>query len=124
MMERLIQERKVNVAAFGVHLTRHQPRQSEVCIGCYDPSKYNGAITWNVVTSQSYWSIALDNIKVNGVNASPRIVTAVRPVSLRVGGGGLLTACLFSGTGDRYRHLFDLPPTRPSRFGIPANPRR
>lgn len=78
-MERLIQERQVNIAAFSVHLTRHQPRLSEVCIGCYDQSKYIGAIFWNPVVSQTYWSLSLNNIQVAGVNTSPRIVTAVCP---------------------------------------------
>ncbi|KAF8585975.1 acid protease [Ramaria rubella] len=75
-MERLIKEKQVNVAAFGVHLTRHKPKGSAVCIGCYDPSKYTGAISWNPVTSQTYWSIALNNVLVNGVGTSSRQYTA------------------------------------------------
>lgn len=78
-MERLIKERQVNIAVFSVHLTRHKPRQSEVCIGCYDTSKYIGDISWNPVVSQTYWSLLLDNIQVGGVNTSLRTVTAVRP---------------------------------------------
>ena len=50
--ERLIQEKKLAAPPFSVHLSRDQEVGSEVCFGCFDPSKARRAIKWIPVKSK------------------------------------------------------------------------
>lgn len=38
----------------------------ELCIGCIDSSKLVGAVTYVPVSSQSYWSIPMGGVEING----------------------------------------------------------
>ncbi|ORY89648.1 aspartic peptidase domain-containing protein [Leucosporidium creatinivorum] len=39
---------------------------AQLCVGCYDTSKYVGSVSWNPVVSEAFWSIAMDGIAFNG----------------------------------------------------------
>ncbi|KAF9529319.1 aspartic peptidase domain-containing protein [Crepidotus variabilis] len=62
---------------FAVHLERQKQQGSELCLGCYNPAKMKGSITWLPVISQTYWTLALGGfsvdqklVSVSGVNAA------------------------------------------------------
>jgi hypothetical protein len=50
--ERLIREKKLAAPLFSVHLARNPVSGSEVCFGCFDPSKTRGPPTWVPVVSK------------------------------------------------------------------------
>ncbi|KAJ8473786.1 hypothetical protein ONZ51_g7647 [Trametes cubensis] len=62
--ENLLAEKKLSSSIFSVHLTRLSERGSEVCFGCFDP------------TRATYWSIAMDGLSVNGTQSPPANLTA------------------------------------------------
>lgn len=57
--ENLINNKALNNPYFGFHMTRKQVDGSQLCLGCQDSSKYNGAINWIPVISQTYWSVSM-----------------------------------------------------------------
>ncbi|CAD6572670.1 MAG: hypothetical protein TREMPRED_000600 [Tremellales sp. Tagirdzhanova-0007] len=64
--ENLISNKAVAAPYFGVHLARRQASGSQLCIGCYDSSKFTGSINWVPVVSQSYWSVSMTGMSANG----------------------------------------------------------
>ncbi|WVR09646.1 hypothetical protein IAU60_006719 [Kwoniella sp. DSM 27419] len=64
--ENLISTKSVANPLFGFHLARKQAQGSQLCIGCYDSSKFTGAISWIPVISQTYWSISMTSFSANG----------------------------------------------------------
>ncbi|KAI8972245.1 aspartic peptidase domain-containing protein [Trametes punicea] len=74
--ENLLAEKKLAASVFSVHLTRGKPKGSEVCFGCYDPTKAIGPVIWNPVISRTYWSIAMDGLSINGTRSAPANLTA------------------------------------------------
>lgn len=64
--ENLISSNKVAAPLFSVHLTRGQSRGSQMCLGCYDPSKATGGVSWVPVTSRTYWAVDMPGVEVNG----------------------------------------------------------
>lgn len=48
-------------------MATNDDEQSELSFGAYDEAKFVGSITWHPVVDQLFWSIALDDIKYNGV---------------------------------------------------------
>ncbi|WWC64845.1 uncharacterized protein I303_107459 [Kwoniella dejecticola CBS 10117] len=64
--ENLINNKAVNAPLFGFHLTRRQAQGSQLCIGCYDSSKFQGGISWVPVISQTYWSVSMTSFSTNG----------------------------------------------------------
>ncbi|KAF8894126.1 aspartic peptidase domain-containing protein [Infundibulicybe gibba] len=63
--ENLIRTGKVAAPMFSVHLARDSETGSEVCLGCYDPSKSLGVMSWVPVRSKTYWSVTMDALVVN-----------------------------------------------------------
>ena len=54
-----------NVFAF--HMSMNQAEEkSELMLGGWDDSKYEGELKWHKVQHKLFWSIALDDVKVNG----------------------------------------------------------
>ncbi|OSD06750.1 acid protease [Trametes coccinea BRFM310] len=74
--ENLLEEKKLAASVFSVHLTRGKAKGSEVCFGCFDPTKTMGPVMWNPVISRTYWSIAMDGLSVNGTQSPPANLTA------------------------------------------------
>lgn len=66
LFENLLAANKVASPIFSVHLTRHQARGSQLCLGCYDSSKVTGPVSWVPVTSKTYWAVSMPGITVNG----------------------------------------------------------
>ncbi|WVQ94938.1 hypothetical protein IAU59_002027 [Kwoniella sp. CBS 9459] len=64
--ENLISTKSVSSPLFGFHLTRRQAQGSQLCIGCYDSSKFTGGISWIPVISQTYWSVSMTSFSANG----------------------------------------------------------
>ncbi|KAK4684688.1 hypothetical protein P7C73_g5480, partial [Tremellales sp. Uapishka_1] len=64
--ENLISNKAVAAPMFGFHLTRKQTTGSQLCIGCYDSSKFTGVISWVPVISQTYWSVSMTGFSANG----------------------------------------------------------
>ncbi|WVW86417.1 hypothetical protein I302_108463 [Kwoniella bestiolae CBS 10118] len=64
--ENLINNKAVSSPLFGFHLTRRQAQGSQLCIGCYDSSKFTGGISWVPVISQTYWSVSMTSFSTNG----------------------------------------------------------
>ncbi|KAI0675188.1 acid protease [Trametes maxima] len=89
--ENLLAEKKLAASVFSVHLTRGKESGSQVCFGCYDTTKTMGgpgAFQWNSVlsrpsislstTAQTYWTIAMDGLAVNGTQTTPtRLIAAI-----------------------------------------------
>ncbi|WWC91973.1 uncharacterized protein L201_006926 [Kwoniella dendrophila CBS 6074] len=63
--ENLISTKSVSSSLFGFHLTRRQAQGSQLCIGCYDSSKFTGSISWIPIISQTYWSVSLTSFSTN-----------------------------------------------------------
>ncbi|KAI0329693.1 acid protease [Cubamyces sp. BRFM 1775] len=76
LFENLLAQKKLSASIFSVHLTRLSQRGSEVCFGCFDPTKAVGPVVWNPVISRTYWSIAMDGLSVNGTQCPPANLTA------------------------------------------------
>ncbi|KAH9892463.1 acid protease [Cubamyces lactineus] len=74
--ENLLAEKKLSASIFSVHLTRLRERGSEVCFGCFDPTRAVGPVVWNPVISRTYWSIAMNGLSVNGTESPPANLTA------------------------------------------------
>ncbi|WRT69985.1 uncharacterized protein IL334_006978 [Kwoniella shivajii] len=66
--ENLISNKAVSSPLFGFHMTRRQAQGSQLCIGCYDSSKFTGSISWVPVISQTYWSVSMTSFSTNGGN--------------------------------------------------------
>ncbi|KAG7098863.1 hypothetical protein E1B28_000766 [Marasmius oreades] len=66
IMENAILQKQVNVPIFSVHLERGRENGSELCIGCFHPSKAIGSPSWNRVIDRTYWSISLNAFVVSG----------------------------------------------------------
>jgi hypothetical protein len=64
--ENLINSKAVSAPMFGFHLTRKQASGSQLCLGCYDSSKFTGGISWAPVVSQTYWSVSMTGFSANG----------------------------------------------------------
>lgn len=80
--ENLMNAKAVSQPLFGFHLTRKQATGSTVstlshttpdpahfiqlCIGCYDSSKFTSNINWVPVVSQTYWSVSMTGFSANG----------------------------------------------------------
>ncbi|WWC72253.1 uncharacterized protein I206_106215 [Kwoniella pini CBS 10737] len=64
--ENLINNNNVNSPLFGFHLIRRQSQGSQLCIGCYDSSKFQGSINWIPIISQTYWSVSMTSFSTNG----------------------------------------------------------
>ncbi|WVQ66734.1 uncharacterized protein L199_004923 [Kwoniella botswanensis] len=64
--ENLINNKAISSPLFGFHLTRRQAQGSQLCIGCYDSSKFTGGISWIPVISQTYWSVSMTSFSTNG----------------------------------------------------------
>ncbi|KAL1939923.1 hypothetical protein VTO73DRAFT_9623 [Trametes versicolor] len=75
--ENLLEKKALAASVFSVHMTRGKEEGSEVCFGCYDPTKVVGPVTWNDVVSRSYWSIAMNGTSVNGTNSAVDLIAAV-----------------------------------------------
>ena len=46
---------------------RTQADKSEILFGSYDKEKFTGEIQWHSVIDKLFWSLKLDDIKLNGV---------------------------------------------------------
>ncbi|OCH88252.1 acid protease [Obba rivulosa] len=73
--ENLMEQKKVALSVFSVHLQRHQETGSEVCFGCYDTTKAIGPVTWNPVVSRTYWSIAMDGLSSGSLDSADFVST-------------------------------------------------
>ncbi|KAJ3992647.1 aspartic peptidase domain-containing protein [Lentinula boryana] len=60
VFETMMKQGKLKWPCFSVHLARGQETGSEMCWGCYDPTKATGPISWFPVSHRAYWSIAID----------------------------------------------------------------
>ncbi|GAA5826586.1 hypothetical protein JCM11251_002438 [Rhodosporidiobolus azoricus] len=77
--ENLITQGQVSNPVFSYYMTRAKDSTSkskgtiaggELCIGCIDSSKYTGSISYNPVSSKSYWSVDSDGVNVDGTVVS------------------------------------------------------
>ncbi|KAI0820010.1 acid protease [Trametes gibbosa] len=75
--ENLLEQKALAASVFSVHLTRGVEKGSEVCFGCYDPTKARGPITWNRVVSRTYWSIPMNGTAVNGTQSPANLIAAI-----------------------------------------------
>ena len=54
-----------NVFAF--HMSMNAEKEnSELMLGNWDDTKYSGDLTWHKVEHKLFWSIALDDVKIDG----------------------------------------------------------
>lgn len=51
---------------FSFYMTTNPSEQSELVFGTYDADKFTGEITWHSVVDKFFWSLKLDDIKING----------------------------------------------------------
>jgi hypothetical protein len=51
---------------FSFYMATTPQDQSELLFGSYDTSKFIGDINWHPVVDQLFWSLRLDDIKLNG----------------------------------------------------------
>jgi hypothetical protein len=51
---------------FSFYMTANPDYQSELLFGGYDEDKFEGVIQWHPIVDQVYWSVQLDDIKLNG----------------------------------------------------------
>lgn len=63
--ENLMSNKAVAAPYFGFHLARRQSSGSQLCIGCYDSTKFTSSINWVPVISQSYWSVSMTGFSAN-----------------------------------------------------------
>ncbi|KAH9847155.1 acid protease [Lenzites betulinus] len=75
--ENLLEQKALTASIFSVHLTRGVEKGSEVCFGCFDPTKARGPVSWNRLVSRTYWSIAMNGTAVNGTQAPANIIAAI-----------------------------------------------
>lgn len=54
----------------------------QLCLGCYDSSKFSGGITWVPVVSQTYWSVSM-----TGISAKPNRQNALSNSIIGVSSG-------------------------------------
>uniref|UniRef100_A0A0W0FVP8 Peptidase A1 domain-containing protein n=2 Tax=Moniliophthora roreri TaxID=221103 RepID=A0A0W0FVP8_MONRR len=87
-MENAILEGKVDLPIFSVHLERGRRDGSEVCLGCFDPSKAVSPPSWVPVLQRAYWSIPLNGIRVQNSEAS--FVDRSEPISAAIDTGTTL----------------------------------
>ncbi|KAF9263421.1 acid protease, partial [Marasmius fiardii PR-910] len=66
IVENAILQKQVKVPIFSVHLERGRQDGSELCIGCFDPSKAVGSPSWSQVIDRAYWSISLKAFVIAG----------------------------------------------------------
>ncbi|KAJ4468154.1 aspartic peptidase domain-containing protein [Lentinula aciculospora] len=66
VFETMMKQGKLKWPCFSVHLTRAQHAGSELCWGCFDPTKATGPINWFPVSRRAYWSIAMSGFDVAG----------------------------------------------------------
>ncbi|KAJ3785708.1 aspartic peptidase domain-containing protein, partial [Lentinula aff. detonsa] len=66
VFETMMKQGKLKWPCFSVHLARSQETGSEMCWGCYDPTKATGPISWFPVSHRAYWSIPMSAFDVAG----------------------------------------------------------
>ncbi|KAJ3778733.1 aspartic peptidase domain-containing protein [Lentinula raphanica] len=66
VFETMMKQGKLKWPCFSVHLARNQETGSELCWGCYDPTKATGPISWFPVSHRAYWSIQMSGFEVAG----------------------------------------------------------
>ncbi|KAJ3984965.1 aspartic peptidase domain-containing protein [Lentinula detonsa] len=66
VFETMMKQGKLKWPCFSVHLARSQETGSEMCWGCYDPTKATGPISWFPVSHRAYWSIPMSAFEVAG----------------------------------------------------------
>lgn len=82
--ENLMSSKAVPDNLFGFHLARRQVTGSQLCLGCYDPSKFSGSINWLPVVSQTYWSVSMTSMSAlpSRRNCLKDSIIGVSPASL------------------------------------------
>ncbi|XP_041092046.1 pepsin A-like [Polyodon spathula] len=68
LFDNMMSQHLVSQDLFSFYLNRIPSTgpQAVLTFGGVDPSYYTGAIQWVPVTSQSYWQVNLDSVKING----------------------------------------------------------
>ncbi|RDX47907.1 acid protease [Lentinus brumalis] len=77
VFESLLEQKKVSASVFGVHLTRHLPDGSELCLGGADLTKATGPISWIPVVSRTYWSVRTDGVSIDESQTVSMDLTAI-----------------------------------------------
>ncbi|KAI0705053.1 aspartic peptidase domain-containing protein [Cerioporus squamosus] len=75
--ENLLSQKKVPNSFFAIYLTRGKPDGSEICFGCYDPTKATGPITWILLVARNYWSVRLDGASVGRSKVARNAIAAI-----------------------------------------------
>ncbi|XP_051891098.1 pepsin A-like [Pristis pectinata] len=67
VFDNMMAEHLVEKPMFAFYLTRENGMSgSEVVFGGFDPNHFTGQINWVPVTTEGYWQIGLDSVKING----------------------------------------------------------
>ncbi|KAJ3915435.1 aspartic peptidase domain-containing protein [Lentinula edodes] len=66
VFETMMKQGKLKWPCFSIHLARGQETGSEMCWGCFDPTKATGPISWFPVSHRAYWSIPMSGFDVAG----------------------------------------------------------
>jgi len=66
LMDSMIKQGLLHKNMFAFYMSMRNSDQSELLFGDYDESKFSGDIEWHPVVDQLFWSLKLDDIKING----------------------------------------------------------
>lgn len=67
IMDSMMQQGLLEKNIFAFYMAMNAEDQSELVFGGYDESKYIGDIVWHPVVDKLFWSLKLDDIKLNGI---------------------------------------------------------
>ena len=68
LFDGLMQSRQLAKNVFSWYLSYNPDEESEILLGGWDPNRFQGDIQWHPVMHKLFWSIKLDDVKVNGVS--------------------------------------------------------
>jgi len=66
LMDEMIKQKKLLKNVFSFYLTHNEEEQSELLFGAIDHDKYEGHLKCHQVRDKLFWSLKLEDIKLNG----------------------------------------------------------
>ncbi len=64
--ENLVNTNAVSSPLFSFQLLNKQPTGSQLCLGCFDSSRFSKDILWSPIVSQTYWSLSMTGLTADG----------------------------------------------------------
>jgi len=69
-IQNMLEQKIIDKGVFSFYLPSSSSEAGELDIGGIDESKFTGDLFYVPLSSQSYWEVALDGIKINGASAT------------------------------------------------------